>query len=399
MKFVLVSIVCIIFPVILYGADANTIQLPQTTPAKTERPAEPNTADMMTVEEAISRQKNVRRFSSQAIDSAPLRQLAWAGQNTARASENNNSIELYFCLPDGVYRCNQVSNTLESLASGDVRSMLAIAAQNETALQEAPCAIVIAGTINLTTTGVRTLAHDRMILEAGKRTQNIELEAISLGLGTLGVDSFDAIKVRRIIKLTPQQEPLYLIAVGYPAGTTPPRTHKKLQQRALLIISGYNRPNELFNIMDVLMAANIKITIAQTGPTKISIDKYQRTIVPDIQIQDVVAQNYDAVIVIGGAGNLPFMREPVILNIIRAAVREGKIVGATGETTKVLANAGVLNGVRVTGDRLQLLRSGCIYTDQLVESDQGIVTALTEQQASWFARMIIDAMKNRTAEP
>jgi putative intracellular protease/amidase/nitroreductase len=399
MKFALVSIVCIIFPVILYGVDANTTQLPQTTPLKTEQRAfgEPNTADMMTVEEAITQQKNVRRFSPQIIDGSLLRQLAWAGQNTV-AAKNDNSIELYFCLPDGVYRCNQAANTLESQVSGDVRSTLTIAAQNEAALQEAPCAIVIAGTISPTATNIRMLAHDKMMLEAGKRSQNIELEAISLGLGTLGVDFFDAARIKRIIKLSPQQEPLYLLALGYPVGTTPAPVHRKLQRHALLIIPGY-RPNELFNIMDVLMAANIRITIAQSGQTKRSMEKYQRIIEPDMQIQDVVTQNYDAVIVIGGAGNLPFMREPVILNIIRAAVREGKIVGAIGETTKVLANAGVVNGVRVTGDRLQLLRSGCIYTEQLVESDQGIVTALTEQQASWFARMIIDAMSNQTVTP
>ena len=403
MKSSLIGIVCILLPVVVYGADANMAAAKPakaTHPVPAQRPSftEPIAAGTMTVEEAIAQQKNVRKFSPLALDSSQLRQLAWAAHSTAATAKSDTSIELYFCLSDGVYRYDPSKKTLEGLTSVDVRSMLAIAAQNETALQEAPCVIVVAGSSGAAA-GSRTPVRDRMVLNAGKKSQLVELEAASLGLGTLGIDSFDAARIKRITKLSAQQEPLYLLAAGYPVGTTPERAARNLQQNALIIISGSERTDELFTVLDVLTAAAIKTTVAQIGPTKVRTNKYQRAIEPDIQLQDVVINDYDAVIVVGGTGDTAFMRNQTLFDIIRAAVREGKIVGATGGTTQILANAGVLNGVRITGERRQLLRSGGIYTDQPVESDQGIVTAVNDQQSGWFASTIIEAMKNNTALP
>jgi len=403
MKFIVIGIACIIFEAALYGADANSATAAKpvrTTPsAAAQRPArsEPNTVGTMTVEEAITQQASTQKFLPLPLDNSQLLQLAWAGQSTIAASRSDKPIELYFCLAGGIYHYNQTTNAIGSLGTVDVRSILAIAAQNETALQQAPCAIVIAGSVGTAPTGPRTQARDKLMLDAGKISQTIALEATSLGLATMGVGSFDISKVKRVTKLSVQQEPLYIIAVGYSADAPPGRAAKNSQKRALLIIDGSDRSAESFNVIDMLTAANIQLTIAQRGKTAIRTDKYQRMIEPDMRPQDAVVTDYDAIIILGSAGNLPFMRDQAILNIIRGAVRAGKIIGALGDATQSLANAGVLNGVRVTGDRRLLIRSGGIYTDQLVESDQGIVTAMTNQQSGLFARTIVDAIKGSTA--
>jgi putative intracellular protease/amidase/nitroreductase len=403
MKFILVGIVCIAFEAALYGADANSAAAatPATPSAPAQRPlrSEPNFVGTMTVEEAIAQQTSTQKFSSLPLDNSQLLQLSRAAQSTIAASKNDKPIELYFCLAGGVYHYNQTTNTVESLGTVDVRSILAIAAQNETALQQAPCAIVIAGSVGTAPTGPRTQVHDRMVLAAGRIAQTMTLEAASLGLGTMGVGSFDIGKVKRVTKLSVQQEPLYIIAVGYPAEAPLGRAARNAQKHALLIIDGGDRSDELFNVMDVLTTAKIQLTIAQRGKTTVRIDKYQRTIEPDMRPQDVVVADYDAIIVVGTSGNLSFMRDPAILNVIRAAVRAGKIVGALGDAAQSLVNAGVLNGVRVTGDRRLIMRSGGIYTDQLVESDQGIVTSMANQQSGLFARAVVDAIKGVAPQP
>lgn len=394
MKSVLVGIVCGVFGAVLYGADANSAAAAKPAPAAAAQRTvnnEPNIGNTMTVEEAIARQKSIQKFSALTLDRAELLQLAWAGHSVIAASKTGSAIELYFCLAEGVYRYNPATGELNGIGAVDIRGMLAIAAQNEASLQEAPCAIVIAGS--------RTPSRDKMMLDAGKISQTISLEAASLGLATIGGGSFDIAKVKRVTKLSAQQEPLYLLAAGYPAGAMRQRTAQTAQHRALLIIDGSDRSAELFNVMDMLTAANIQLTIAQRGKNAIRMDKYQRTIEPDMRPQDAVTADYDAILVVGNAGNNPFMRDPTILTIIREAVRTGKIVGALGDAVQSLVNAGVLNGVRVTGDRRRLLRSGGIYTDQLVESDQGIITAMTNQQSALFARTVIDTMKNTTPPP
>jgi putative intracellular protease/amidase len=349
------------------------------------------------VEETISPQKNIQKFSSLTLDRSELLRLALAGYSVIAAAKTGIALE--FCLADGVYRYNPTANSLDGLGTVDVRSMLAIAAQNEVALQEAPCAIVIAGSVGTAPTGSRTQARDKMMLDAGKISQAISLEATSMGFAAIGVGSFDISKVKRVTKLSVQQEPLYIIAVGYPADAPPGRAAKTSKQRALLIIDGSDRSAELFNVMDVLTAADIQLTIAQRGKTSIRTDRYQRMIDPDMRPQDVVVTDYDAIVVVGSAGNLPFMRDPAILNVIRGAVQAGKIVGALGDATQSLANAGVINGVRVTGDRRQLTRAGGIYTDQLVERDMGIVTAMTYQQSGLFARTVVEAIKTTVPPP
>lgn len=389
MRYIWVGIAYVVFGAVLYGADANSAAtVPPTPSAAVQQPAgsEPNSTGTMTVKEAISRQKNIQNFSALALDRTELLQLAWAGHSVIAASKNGITVDLYFCLADGIYRYDPAANSLDSLGTVDIRGQLAVAAQNEAALQEAPCAIIVAGS--------RTQPRDKMMFDAGKISQTISLEATSIGLAIREVGSFDISKVKRLTKISVQREPLYMLAVGYPAGAMRQRIDETAKHRALLIIDGSDRSAELFNIIDVLTAADIQLTVAQRGKTAMRTDRYQRMIDPDMQPQDAVVTDYDAVIVVGNSGSIAFMRDQMILNIVRQAIQAGKIVGALGDAAQILANAGILNGVRVTGDRRLLLRSGGIYTDQLVESDQGIVTAMTSQQSSLFARMIIDTMKN-----
>jgi SagB-type dehydrogenase family enzyme len=51
-------------------------------------------------------------------------------------------------------------------------------------------------------------------MEAGHAAQNLSLQAVALGLGSVMVGAFTDTEVRRIALLAPEEEPLYLIPVG-----------------------------------------------------------------------------------------------------------------------------------------------------------------------------------------
>jgi SagB-type dehydrogenase family enzyme len=53
-------------------------------------------------------------------------------------------------------------------------------------------------------------------LEAGHAAQNMPLQAVALGLGTVPIEAFDDDSVQDALGLPGDHRPLYLIPVGHP---------------------------------------------------------------------------------------------------------------------------------------------------------------------------------------
>ena len=51
-------------------------------------------------------------------------------------------------------------------------------------------------------------------MEAGHAAQNIHLQAVGLGLGTVPVGAFDELKVEKIISAKREKKALYIIPAG-----------------------------------------------------------------------------------------------------------------------------------------------------------------------------------------
>jgi SagB-type dehydrogenase family enzyme len=54
-------------------------------------------------------------------------------------------------------------------------------------------------------------------MEAGHAAQNIHLQAVALGLGSVPIGAFHDDQVQEALSLPRDCEPLYIISVGYPA--------------------------------------------------------------------------------------------------------------------------------------------------------------------------------------
>ena len=104
--------------------------------------------------------------------------------------------------------------------------------------------------------------------------------------------------------------------------------------------------------------------------------------------------DFDAIIFVTGAGTIEYAGRPLIANIITETVRKGKVLGAIGIAPSLLADAGVLAGVRATSllsERDRLIQAGAIYTGAPVERERYIITAAGPQAATQFGRTIANS--------
>jgi protease I len=116
------------------------------------------------------------------------------------------------------------------------------------------------------------------------------------------------------------------------------------------------------------------------------------TVKPDIVLNQVKVDHYDAIVFVGGEGAIQYWDDPSVHRLIRGALKKGKVLGAMSVAPLTLANAKVLLGKKATvwptlGNRLQW--AGAIYTGEPVEIDGKIVTADRPGSAEEFAKAIL----------
>jgi len=288
------------------------------------------------------------------------------------------------------------------LGNQDIRNNLAVAASMAESVASAGCDIIVAGAVRKLTDRYKDKARTYMHMEAGHIAQNIQLQAVCLGLGSVTVGGFNTKEVRKVCNLRRDLEPLYIISVGYPAGTG--TTEAAADQagaagkKAALIIGSQNfRDEELFETKRVLDAAQVQTVIAstKTGPIRGTLGNVAEASIP---VNRLKVDDYDAIIFIGGPGAAEYVRSPATTNMIRETVRKGKVLAAIGVAPTILANANVLAGIRATSylsERDILVQAGAIYTGFPVERERMIITATGPPAALQFGRAIAEALAGR----
>lgn len=106
----------------------------------------------------------------------------------------------------------------------------------------------------------------------------------------------------------------------------------------------------------------------------------------------------DAVVFVGGAGAKIYFEDETAHMIARRAVEKGKIVAAICIAPSILANAGILNGVRATSfssETANLSAKGAIVDPAHVVVDGKIVTADGPNAAREFADTILSLLRQK----
>ncbi len=179
----------------------------------------------VSVEEALARRRSVRDFTATPLSPAELGQLLWSAQGitspegfrTAPSAGARFPLEVYAVLSEGVYHYEPHGHQLRLHVRGDQRPALHAVALRQNSVLRAPTVIVITAIYERTASRYGMERTPRYVhLEAGHAAQNVLLQAVVMGLGAVPIGAFYDDQVQQALSLPADQQPLYLIPVGYP---------------------------------------------------------------------------------------------------------------------------------------------------------------------------------------
>lgn len=184
----------------------------------------------MSVEEALVKRSSVREFSREELSLQDITQLLWAAQGitrtwgarTAPSAGALYPLEIYLVLPQGVFRYEPKNHQLVRHIQGNVIGKLAQAALGQGCVRNAPGIIVIAAVYERTERKYGPRAERYVKIEVGHTAQNVLLTAVSRGLVAVPVGAFQDERIREVLSLPLNHDPLYLIPVGYPVKNVKP---------------------------------------------------------------------------------------------------------------------------------------------------------------------------------
>lgn len=188
----------------------------------------PKLKSTVSLEEALQERRSVRNYSNASLNLEEVSQLLWAAQGmtsswggrTAPSAGATYPLQVYLVagnvenLAPGVYKYNPQKHDLSKIREADARKELADAALNQRWVEQAPISIVIAAIYERTTTQYGDRGIRYVHLEAGHAAQNVCLQAVALGLGSVPVGAFDDERVITVIGISSIETPIYILPVG-----------------------------------------------------------------------------------------------------------------------------------------------------------------------------------------
>lgn len=188
----------------------------------------PDSDPDMSLEEVLLGRRSTRVFTDpEPLGMEEALQVLWAAQGVTRSRLRTAPsagalypMQIYLVagrihsLPPGIYRYLPSSNSIELTASGSFLDTLAKASLEQMWMADAQAMVVIAADFDVVTDVYGSRGVRYVYMEAGHVSQNIYLQCVSLGLGTTAVGAFNDESVAEILRLSHNEEPLYLMPLG-----------------------------------------------------------------------------------------------------------------------------------------------------------------------------------------
>ena len=167
-------------------------------------------------------------------------------------------------------------------------------------------------------------------------------------------------------------------------------------KKILMIIANKNfRDEELQGPQKIFIKQGAEVTIASSSLSTAT-GMLGAEAKPDILIDDVKVEDYDAIVFVGGSGASEYWNDSTAHKIAKEAVESNKILCAICIAPVTLANAGVLKGKSATvfsSEAGKLRTKGANYTGKDVEVDGNIITGNGPNAAKKFGEAIVKALQ------
>ncbi len=178
----------------------------------------------VSVEDCLGKRRSVRSFKDKDLTLQEISNILWAAQgitdeqNELRSAPSAGAtypLEIFVAKKDGLFRYVPLTHGLKKENSKDLRNDIVKSALNQTFIAEAGIVVIITAIFDRTTLRYGDRGFRYVYNEVGHCAQNIHLEAVALGLGSVPIGAFDDEKLKKVLGLD-EEEPLYVIPVGYP---------------------------------------------------------------------------------------------------------------------------------------------------------------------------------------
>ena len=166
-------------------------------------------------------------------------------------------------------------------------------------------------------------------------------------------------------------------------------------KRVAILAENLYQELELWYPLLRMREAGAEVKVVGTGSATTYTSKHGYPATVDVAASDVTAADFDAVIIPGGYAPDMMRRYPAMVNLVREAFEQGKVVAAICHAGWMLASAGVLNGKTATcvpAIRDDVVNAGATYVDAEVAQDGNLITSRTPTDLPAFCRTIINAL-------
>jgi SagB-type dehydrogenase family enzyme len=203
---------------VMQKTEADIIQLPA-----------PNFKSETSVEEAIQKRRSVRDYSNELLSLSEVSQILWAAQGitdrtyglkTAPSAGALYPLEVYLVaanvkdLPSGIYKYYPKDNSIKKITEGDKRTAVSNAALRQDAIENSSAIVIITAIYERTSVKYGKRSERYVNMEVGHVGQNIYLQAVSLGLGTVMIGAFDDEALKKVLDLPANEFPLAIYPLG-----------------------------------------------------------------------------------------------------------------------------------------------------------------------------------------
>ena len=166
-------------------------------------------------------------------------------------------------------------------------------------------------------------------------------------------------------------------------------------KRVAILAENMYQELELWYPLLRLREAGADAFVVGTGSADTYTSKAGYPVKVDVVADQVSASDVHAVVIPGGYAPDMMRRYPAMVNLVREASEQGKIIAAICHAGWMLASADVVKGKKATcffAIKDDLVNAGATYVDAEVVRDGNLVTSRVPSDLPAFCRTIIEAL-------